>query len=220
MEPRKLLRPGRRGSKRFGELNEQLLAGAISREQHQARAMGLVREPTLLQRRQWRRVVGRADFTGRLDRELRIPRGPRDRPGERLLVPSKPLHSPRVTVDESREDFRVIAGAGGSTFTAVCLGPHAGSDALASAAYTVRLSELKGTVCSVPPCPERLGELDTVHYRLRFLMTDLYEWKFARDGWVFVAGMHRKHTDPEDATIALARRMLATWRWTDPPRYA
>jgi hypothetical protein len=46
-------------------------------------------------------------------------------------------------------------------------------------------------------------------------MVDLYEWKFARDGWLFTAGVLRKHTDPPDPMIALARRMLSNWRWID-----
>src|SRR5206468_3688836 len=91
----------------------------------------------------WRR---RSGFGERLVHEVLVPPGPDDRPGERFLAHSRSLYRTRpLGPDSSREDFQVIVGPAGSTFSAVCVGRVSDRhEPRESAWHTIRSFGIKG----------------------------------------------------------------------------
>ena len=165
-------------------------------------------------RREVRRAVRRTGFSGRLSHELVVPAGADGRPGERVLTPSRPLFPPVLASDGSRDDFCVLVGRARSAVAAVCLGPvDVRGDALASAHATIENLSAEGFRTVQAPRADPIGVLDAVHYRMRRRRSELDEWRFSHDGWLFVATLNRRYDDLEFPTLTLTRRMLGTWRW-------
>ena len=186
-------------------------AFVLTLRSHLGRHNAMVRE--LKRRWWWWRWRRRTCFDGRLAHELRIPAGPDGRPGERLLAHSASMYEPRMCPDDSREDFRVFVGRE-STFAAVCLG-RVGErgEPLESARRSIYgISAWPGTESAAIAHEEIAGE-PAQRYRVILNSGALTEWKFAHDGWLFVAGVFSRSRDDEAETVRRSQAVLSTWRW-------
>lgn len=161
----------------------------------------------------WRRAYR---FSSALEHEHVVPAGMGGMPGERLLAPSRSFYAPRMTIDNCREDLRVLITPTGSTLGVVCFGRVSDKgDPLSSARYTL-------TRRAVALDPDDLIEPATVagemgvRYRLQLnVYRSLIEWKFAHAGWLYAAGALVYKNDDEAKAEARARDVLATWQWLD-----
>jgi hypothetical protein len=161
----------------------------------------------------WRRAYR---FSPALEHEHVVPPGPDGMPGERLWAPSRSFHPPRMTLDNCREDLRVLITPKGSTLGVVCFGRISEKgDPLSSARYTLTRA---------PPFldPEEVIEPDTVAgeaaVRYREPLNTyrcLIEWKFAHAGWLYAAGALVYKNDDEAEAEDRARDILSTWQWLD-----
>src|SRR5215208_542412 len=144
--------------------------------------------------------------------EVVVPRGPDGRPGERVLATSKAIHPPTVGPDGSRSDFMVVVGAQGSTFAAVCLGTV--EDRGDPYSTSVVVQDKWEFPCSAVVEDEVAG-LPAYRYRLTINEKSLTEWKFAREGWLYAAGLLCTRGDDELDMAGRSRRILDSWRWID-----
>jgi hypothetical protein len=136
----------------------------------------------------------------RLAHVIEIPAGPGGRPGERLLAPNPSLHAPwPLGPDGSRSDFRFLIGRRGSHFGAVCLGPAAARPHWEAAGVEA----------------DPLGGERAWRTRLEFPRSVLIDWRFARGGWLFAAGVLCRAGDREPKMVERAEAVLATWEWID-----
>jgi hypothetical protein len=154
----------------------------------------------------------RTAFADAFVHEVVVPRGPDGRPGERLLAPSRSIYPPTMARDDSRCDFRVVIGERGSTFAAVCLGTVA--DRGDPYATSVSVKDKWEFPCSAVVEDEVAG-LPAYRYRLSINEKSLTEWKFAREGWLYVVGMLCTRGDDELDMAGRSRRVLDSWRWID-----
>jgi hypothetical protein len=138
--------------------------------------------------------------------------GPGGRPGERLVAPAPRLWRTRM-VPGARRDFELLLDRTGSHLTGLCLGRVEDRGAPdASARETVEHFWAKGHVALTPITVERVGGEKAYRYRLAVGNSELTEWKFAHDGWLYVVGVLSR---PEDAPVSVARgrAVLDTWEW-------
>jgi hypothetical protein len=148
------------------------------------------------------------------EHELLVPPGPDGRPGEQLLVPSRPLHRPKV-VKGSRNDFGVMLDGYGSSMTAVCFGRvDERGEPERSAHDTLRSFWERGWAELSPMTVESIGDEDAYRYHAVLPRTRLTEWKFAHAGWLYGVGVFSRAPDPV-VTSMRARHALDTWRWLD-----
>lgn len=167
-------------------------------------------------RRTIRRLKRETGFDPAASHEIVVPAGPGERPGERVMAPSRSAHPPRLTPDRAREDFRVIVGRGGSSLAAVCLGPvNERGDPDSSVEYS--LNSIAGRLGD-PEVGHRLPDakvagIHALRYRIRLPSATLDEWKFAHDGWLYVAGVLWTRPDRENDVLATGQRVLDTWTW-------
>jgi hypothetical protein len=153
------------------------------------------------------------EFADAFVHEVVVPRGPDGRPGERLLATSKSIYPPTMAPDDSRNDFRVVVGARGSTFAAVCLGTVEDRGDPYSASVAMK-DKWEAFPCSAVVEDEVAG-LPAYRYRLTINEKSLTERKFAREGWLYVVGLLCSHGDDELEMAGRSRRILDSWRWLD-----
>lgn len=160
----------------------------------------------------WRRAYR---FSSALEHEHVIPPGIGGMPGERLQAPSLSFYAPRTTIDNCREDLRVLITPKGSTLAVVCLGRVSDKgDPLSSARYTLTRVDPFADPASIEP--DTVAGEAGVRYRMQLkAYRSLIEWKFAHAGWLYVAGTSVYKNDDEAKAEARAREVLATWQWLD-----
>lgn len=166
---------------------------------------------TYARRKFFQKMCDEAGYTPNGRNVVQVPSGLDGRPGYTICLPSRPRNVGAFGTDLSRNDFQAMVGP--TTFVnVVCLSPtqsettpeHSAEVEIHNlAAYGYRL---------VDPInrSEMAGE-QAVTYRFEGNSVELTEWKFKRDGWLFVVGL-RSHA-PDPATHARALRYLATWQW-------
>lgn len=144
-----------------------------------------------------------------------VPPGPNGRPGERLLTPSLNEYASQIAIDGSRYDVSSLLSRRGSRVRVVCLGrsQDRGSP-LESARYTgLQWQNRRIGRFIEEPAASHMAGCDAITYVLeRNNGETLREWKFVREGWLFVAGILRKPTDRRRVE-SLALESLATWDW-------
>lgn len=159
----------------------------------------------------------RVAFAQGMETALVIPPGPGSRPGERLLSFSESFFEPKLHDDGVRGDFRTLVGSGGSTVSAVCLGPvtdhgtprESAAKALAEARVDelTKAQELKD---------DRIGGEPAVFFRLAGTAPCVaYDWRFNRGGWAFSAGVLCQRGDDEASVLQRTRALLGTWEWIE-----
>jgi hypothetical protein len=169
-----------------------------------------------------RQALREAGFGDGLRHEIVIPPGPDGRPGERFWAPSRSLHPPMPPgVDGSRWDVRVVLSRRPSALTVVCLGPLSErGDPEAAAYHTIRAFAERGhTSASAVEAEQVAGEAG-VRYQIELGNKALVEWKFAHQGWLFVAGAMCHPKDKFDKLLRLTRNIFQTWEWLDAPAVA
>jgi hypothetical protein len=159
----------------------------------------------------WRRAYS---FSTALEHEHVVPPGPEGMPGERLLAPSRSFYPPRMTIDNCREDLRVLITPAGSTLGVVCFGRVSDKgDPLSSARYSLTRVAPDLDPDEVIEPATVAGELGVRYRRPLNVYRCLIEWKFAYDGWLYAAGALVRKNEAE--AEARARDILATWQWLD-----
>ncbi len=164
--------------------------------------------------RRWCRDTGFSG--GPLTHELVIPEGPDGRPGERLMVASRSLHAPRVGPDGSREDFRVLVDAYGSTLAAVCMRRSAGAlDAEEAAWHSLKRFLELGLDSDYVLAPDRIVGERAYRYSGVLRRGVLTDWKLAHAGWLYVIGVfNRAPASERHTTLERALQALETWTWS------
>ena len=144
------------------------------------------------------RRLRRSQFTGRLSHVVTVPPGPGDRPGERLVGPSRAFFPPTVAACGSRNDLVVALGRR-ARLTVVCLGTLADrGDPWSSWQFTIgRLAEL-GIPCVAGPSLTRIADEHAVRY-----------------SYALSSGVRRRPGD--DEASRLGEVALETWSWIDEP---
>ena len=164
-----------------------------------------------------RRTTG---FSDRLTKQLTVPPGPAGRPGERVLSYSESMWPCRVDDDGIRGDFRVFVGRGGSAVSAVCLGRVEDEG-------TPRESAMKALEKARKRNPGFTPELvadvvagePAVRFHLPGKACTATDWRFARSGWIYSAGVLCFREDDEAEMHRRAHAILASWRWVEPAEH-
>jgi hypothetical protein len=169
-----------------------------------------------LRARKWAKQT---DFSGgALIHEIVVRPAPGRRPGERLLGPSRPLYAPRVMVDGSREDFRLVVDRHGSTFAAVCLRPIDKSEPVEESARLAltRMVERGFEVADEIVRACIAGE-SAYGYTVSMPRATLTDWKLAHAGWLYVVGTHSQPgRQRHEEAVRRSLDILGTWEWLDP----
>jgi hypothetical protein len=162
-------------------------------------------------------AIGGQSFARKLKHLIEIPAGPGTRPGERLRAPNPSIHAPwPLGPDGSRSDFRVLLSRRGSNFGAVCLGPVSErGEPLETAQGAIQKYVQRGWRASGLDDVSVAGEA-AWRTRLEFPRSVLMDWLFAREGWLFAAGVLCRSGDRESVMVERAEVVLATWQWIDP----
>jgi hypothetical protein len=163
----------------------------------------------------WQRVRRqRARFDPSERHLIMVEPGPDGRPGERLVAPAPRLWKTKL-IPGARHDFQLHLDRAGSHLSGLCLGRVAErGEPDSSARETVEHFWAKGWVSLTPIVVEQVGGEEAYRYRLASGRTQLTEWKFSHQGWLYVVGAFNCAED-EDATVARAREVLDTWEWLD-----
>ncbi|HJS95131.1 MAG TPA: hypothetical protein VJ741_12780 [Solirubrobacteraceae bacterium] len=123
-----------------------------------------------------------------------------------------------MTVDECREDFRVLVGQR-STFAAACLGTVSQrGEPYESAIRTIARTSAWPGVDSADIVDDKVAGDRAVRYRVILPGGMLTEWKFAHRGWLFVAGVFCRTGDNEADALLRAALVCSTWQWIDDDR--
>jgi hypothetical protein len=174
--------------------------------------MGFVKSLVTLPWWEFRSRRQRAMLDENADHVVVVEPGPGGRPGERLIARTPSLWKTRM-VPGSRNDFQVYLDRAGSHLTAICLGRVTErGEPERSARQTLELFWKKRYVSFDPIVVDRIGGEQAYRYRLALGRTDVIEWKFAHDGWLYVVGAFNR-CDDEVATFERARKVLDTWEW-------
>jgi hypothetical protein len=75
----------------------------------------------------------------------------------------------------------------------------------------------RGAAGSIGPTKNLLLGEAGCRYQVELDTRILVEWKFAHEGWLFVAGPLCHRSDNTDRLVDRAREILATWTWIDGP---
>jgi hypothetical protein len=161
----------------------------------------------------WRRAYR---FSSALEHEHFVPPGSNGMPGERLRAPSLSFYPPRMTVDNCREDLRVLITPAGSTLGVVCFGRVSEmGDPVSSARYSLSRSAPFLDPDAVIGPATVAGEAGVRYRRPLNVYRSLIEWKFAHAGWLYAAGALVYKNDDEAKAENRARDVLSTWQWLD-----
>lgn len=166
---------------------------------------------TYSRRKFFRRKAKEAGFTPNAKNDVNVPAGPGGRPGYNICMPSVPGNIAGFGIDQTRNDFLAMVGPG--TFVQViCLSPtQSETTPEQSAKEGIRNLAALGIELKDPISASRMAGEPAVTYAFRGPKWELAEWKFKKDGWLFVVGIQAVTPDAEAHARAL--RYLGTWRW-------
>jgi hypothetical protein len=168
--------------------------------------------PWFVTRSWWHRTTYREG----LECEIVVQPGPDGRPGERLVVPGRPLWRPKVVHGASRSDFGVVIDRHGSALNGVCVGHVAErGEPGPSARETLEYFWEKGWTDLTPVSVEEIGGEEAFRYHAALPRgTRLTEWKFAHAGWLYAVGV-LNHAPDDSLTVMRVRRALDSWEWLE-----
>src|SRR4051812_13157678 len=139
------------------------------------------------------RLLRQYQFSGELTHGVTVPAGPDGRPGERLLLPSRNAWNSEISRDGARNDCQAILSRRGSLLLVVCLGPVSERrNPWESAHYSIDAVVNRVQTRSLEGAPERtkLAGEDAVKYVIGERNgRRQHEWKLARNGWLYAAGI-------------------------------
>lgn len=166
-----------------------------------------------------RRRAKQTDFSGgALIHEVVVRPTPEDRPGERLLAPSRSLYAPRMMADDSREDFRLVIDRHGGTLAAVCLRPIDKPELVEESARLALTRMIdRGFESSGEITPTFIAGETAYGHTVVTPGGILTDWKLAHAGWLYVVGTHSQPSQQRhDEAVRRSLEILRTWEWLGP----
>jgi len=131
------------------------------------------------------------------------------------MAPSQSLYAPRVVLDGSREDFRVLVDRYGSTFAAVCLHRvERDAEAEESAWRSLKRHLDRGLENTYEVTSTRIAGEQAFGCSVVLRSGVLTDWKLAHDGWLFVVGtLNWAPLAERETALERTRAALDTWQW-------